>query len=47
MLDEGNPKEMVDMYKQLLVNQEPVKQGEEEARFFPEKKRKTGEQDLR
>ena len=31
MLDEGNPKEMVDMYKQLLVNQDPVKQGEEEA----------------
>lgn len=29
MLDEGNPKEMVDMYKQLLVNQDPVKQGEE------------------
>ena len=31
MLDEGNPKEMVDMYKQLLVNQDPVKQGEEAA----------------
>lgn len=31
MLAEGNPKEMVDMYKQLLVNQDPVKQGSEEA----------------
>lgn len=31
MLAEGNPKEMVDMYKQLLVNQDPVKQGAEEA----------------
>ena len=28
MLDEGSPKAMVDMYKQLLVKQEPVKQGE-------------------
>lgn len=28
MLDEGSPKEMVDMYKQLLVHQDPVKQGE-------------------
>ena len=25
-LDEGSPKEMVDLYKQLLVGQEPVKQ---------------------
>ena len=31
MLAEGNPKEMVDMYKQLLVNQDPVRQGGEEA----------------
>lgn len=30
MLAEGNPKEMVDMYKQLLVNQDPVRQGGEE-----------------
>ena len=28
MLDEGTPKAMVDMYKQLLVHQDPVKQGE-------------------
>lgn len=28
MLDEGSPKAMVDMYKQLLVKQDPVKQGE-------------------
>lgn len=28
MLDEGTPKAMVDMYKQLLVNQDPVKQVE-------------------
>lgn len=27
-LDEGSPKAMVDMYKQLLVNQNPVKPGE-------------------
>ncbi|MDO4272821.1 MAG: ABC transporter ATP-binding protein [Eubacteriales bacterium] len=27
MLDQGSPKAMVDMYKQLLVNQDPVKQG--------------------
>lgn len=27
-LDEGSPKAMVDMYKQLLVNQDPVKQKE-------------------
>lgn len=27
MLDEGTPKAMVDMYKQLLVHQDPVKQG--------------------
>jgi teichoic acid transport system ATP-binding protein len=26
MLDEGTPKAMVDMYKQLLVNQDPIKQ---------------------
>ena len=26
-LDEGEPKEMVDLYKQLLVKQDPVKQG--------------------
>ena len=31
MRAEGNPKEMVDMYKQLLVNQDPVRQGGEEA----------------
>ena len=29
MLDEGTPKAMVDMYKQLLVHQDPVKQAEE------------------
>ena len=29
LLDEGSPKAMVDMYKQLLVHQEPVKQQEE------------------
>lgn len=29
-LDEGSPKEMVDLYKQLLVGQEPVKQKQEE-----------------
>lgn len=29
-LDEGTPKAMVDMYKQLLVNQDPVKQASEE-----------------
>ena len=29
-LDEGSPKAMVDMYKQLLVNQDPVKQGPKE-----------------
>lgn len=28
MLDEGTPKAMVDMYKQLLVHQDPVKQAE-------------------
>lgn len=28
MLDQGSPKAMVDMYKQLLVRQDPVKQGE-------------------
>lgn len=28
MLDQGTPKAMVDMYKQLLVHQDPVKQGE-------------------
>lgn len=28
MLDEGSPKAMVDMYKQLLVHQDPVKQTE-------------------
>ena len=28
-LDEGSPKEMVDLYKQLLVGQEPVKQKKE------------------
>lgn len=31
MLDQGQPKMMVDMYKQLLVNQNPVKQGEADA----------------
>ena len=30
MLDEGTPKAMVDMYKQLLVHQDPVKQAEGE-----------------
>ena len=30
MLDQGKPKAMVDMYKQLLVNQNPVKQTESE-----------------
>lgn len=36
-LDEGTPKAMVDMYKQLLVHQEPVKQQEntEESREAP------------
>ena len=29
MMDEGTPKAMVDMYKQLLVHQDPVKQAEE------------------
>ena len=29
MLDEGTPKAMVDMYKQLLVHQDPVKQAED------------------
>ena len=29
-LDEGSPKAMVDMYKQLLVHQDPVKQAEDE-----------------
>ena len=28
LLDEGSPKQMVDMYKQLLVHQDPVKQQE-------------------
>ena len=31
MLDEGTPKAMVDMYKQLLVHQDPVKQGTQSA----------------
>ena len=31
MLDEGTPKAMVDMYKQLLVRQDPVKQQETKA----------------
>ena len=31
-LDEGSPKEMVDLYKQLLVGQEPVKQKQMGAR---------------
>lgn len=30
MLDQGSPKAMVDMYKQLLVHQDPVKQAEGE-----------------
>lgn len=34
-LDEGSPKAMVDLYKQLLVGQEPVKQAEEEALSEP------------
>ena len=29
MMDEGTPKAMVDMYKQLLVHQDPVKQAED------------------
>lgn len=29
-LDEGSPKAMVDMYKQLLVGQDPIKQSEDE-----------------
>ena len=29
-LEEGSPKQMVDMYKQLLVHQDPVKQAEDE-----------------
>ena len=36
-MDEGSPKQMVDLYKQLLVGQDPVKQQEEE-KTFAEKK---------
>ena len=39
MLDEGTPKAMVDMYKQLLVHQDPVKQAENTE---PEEKWKDG-----
>lgn len=35
-LDEGSPKAMVDMYKQLLVNQDPVKQTEGGQEMEPE-----------
>ena len=36
-MDEGSPKQMVDLYKQLLVGQDPVKQ-KKEAKAFAEKK---------
>ncbi len=36
LLDQGTPKAMVDMYKQLLVHQEPVKQAEDGSGVSPE-----------
>lgn len=36
MLDQGSPKAMVDMYKQLLVHQDPVKQAEGEPAKRPD-----------
>ena len=30
-MDEGSPKQMVDLYKQLLVGQNPVKQNESDS----------------
>lgn len=35
-LDEGSPKKMVDIYKQLLVGQEPVEQADETGEAIPE-----------
>ncbi len=41
-LDEGSPKQMVDIYKQLLVGQDPVKQQEESKASSKEEKKDEG-----